>query len=257
MSRENVLVIGITNSGKSALANVICETEYFEESESTVRNSNEFQQYDFDYDDRKYRVIETRFKLMEKEILYKIGRVIRSMPEGISQVLFVVEQRLTAEEKDKLSEIEEEILKIKICKYTTIVRAKFKDFKSKDKCKKDEEELRSSNKKIFNKKIFNKPRMPTVHVDNPPTHIYVCDDSDDDITIENNNIRRKKSRIILLDHLDKVCSKQSNKYKLNMWDRLYESDKSTDNLEERVKSHLKKYDPKVAEMIKKLTNSSN
>ncbi|PKC03760.1 hypothetical protein RhiirA5_362951, partial [Rhizophagus irregularis] len=169
------------------------------------------------------------------------------MPEGISQILFVVDQRLTAEEIEILGRIEEEILKIKIGKHTTIVRTKFKDFKSGDVCKKDEEDLRSLNKKIF-KKLFNIPRMYIVHVDNPPTHIYVGD-SDDDGTTKNNSRRREKSRTILLEHLKKVCSK---KYKLNMWDKLYESDKSTDNLEERVKSHLESDDPVVAKIIKKL-----
>uniref|UniRef100_U9U4D1 G domain-containing protein n=1 Tax=Rhizophagus irregularis (strain DAOM 181602 / DAOM 197198 / MUCL 43194) TaxID=747089 RepID=U9U4D1_RHIID len=96
MSRENLLIIGATNSGKSALANVICENEHFEENERTVRNSKDFQEYDINW---------------------------------------------------------------------------------------------------------------------------------------------------------KVCSK---KYKLSMWDKLYESDKSKNNLEERVKSHLKSYDPLVAKIIRKL-----
>ncbi|CAB4381722.1 unnamed protein product [Rhizophagus irregularis] len=247
MSRENLLIIGATNSGKSALANVICENDHFEENERTVRNSKDFQEYDINWKGKIYHVVDIKIKLVEREILNKIGQVICSMPEGISQILFVVDQRLTAEEIEKLSGIEEEILKIKIYKNITIVRTKFKDFKSKEECKKDEEDLRSLNKKIF-KKLFNKPRMYIVHVDNPPTHIYVGD-SDDDGTIRNNSRRREKSRTILLEHLNKVCSK---KYKLSMWDKLYESDKSKNNLEERVKSHLKSYDPLVAKIIKKL-----
>ncbi|CAG8684295.1 16206_t:CDS:2 [Rhizophagus irregularis] len=63
---------------------------------------------------------------------------------GISQILFVVDQ---AEEIEILSKIEE-ILKIKIGKHTTVVRTKFKDFKN-----------------------------------NPPTRIYV-DDSDDEDTVK-------------------------------------------------------------------------
>ncbi|CAB4444959.1 unnamed protein product [Rhizophagus irregularis] len=255
MPKENLLIIGFANSGKSALANVICNNEHFDENESEVRNSRDFQEYDIDLNGTIYHVVNIRVKLTEEEILCKIGQVIYSMPEGISQILFVVDQRLTADEIEILSKIEDEISNIKIGKHTTIVRTKFKDFKSKDECKKDEEDLRSLNKKVFKKKLFNNPGMYIVHVDNPPTHIYVGNgDSDDDGTIKNNSRRREKSRTILLEHLESVCSV---KYKLNMWDKLYESDKSTNNLEERVKSLLESYDPVVVNMIKKITNSSN
>ncbi|CAB5096291.1 unnamed protein product [Rhizophagus irregularis] len=247
--RKNLLIIGTIHSGKSALANVICKTKFFEENGC---NSKDFQEYDFVWNNTNYHVVDIRVNLIENEILYKIGQVIYSMPEGISQILFVVDHRLTAEEIKKLSEIEEEILKIEICKITTIVRTKFEDFKSKDECKKDEENLYSLNKKIFIKNIFtNKP--PIIHVDNPSAHIYVYD-SDDDATV--NYIgrgRREKSRTILLEHLNKVCSE---KYKLNMWDKLYESNMSIDNLDKQklIKSYLKLYDPDVVKIIKKLVN---
>ncbi|RGB23494.1 hypothetical protein C1646_822099 [Rhizophagus diaphanus] len=260
MLKENVLIIGTINSGKSALANVICETEHFEENERTVRNSSDFQEYDINWEGRKYHVVDIRVKLIEREILYKIGQVICSMPEGISQILFVVDQRLTAEEIEKLSEIEEEILKNKIHKYITIVRTKFKDFKSKEECKKDEEDFRSLNEKIFYENKFiknvfnkpNKPRMHIVHVDNPPTHIYVGD-SDDDGTIKNNSRRRNKSRAILLEHLSKVCSK---KYKLKMWDKLDRSNNlELKDLVEPAKSYLESDDPVIVKIIKKLSSS--
>jgi GTPase Era involved in 16S rRNA processing len=41
MTRENILIIGHTNSGKSTLANVICNTKDFDENEHTVRNSKD------------------------------------------------------------------------------------------------------------------------------------------------------------------------------------------------------------------------
>jgi hypothetical protein len=256
MARENLLIIGLTTSGKSALANVICGTKVFDESERTVRNSRDFQEYDFVWDGTKYHVVDIRVKLIEREILYKIGQVIYSMPEGISQVLFVTDQRLTAEEREKLKEIESDILKIDIVKYTTIVRTKFKDFKSKDECKKDKKDLRSLNKKIFNKFhiSFNSPRLHIVHVDNPPTHIYVGD-SDDDDTVKNNSRRRERSRTILLEHLKKVCSK---KYKLNMWDKLDRSNRlELEDLAMLVRSHLESNDPAVASIIRKLKTGNN
>ncbi|CAB4444962.1 unnamed protein product [Rhizophagus irregularis] len=226
MPKENLLIIGFANSGKSALANVICNNEHFDENERTVRNSRDFQEYDIKWNGTIYHVVEIRVKLTEGEILCKIGQVIYSMPEGISQILFVVDQRLTAEEIEILSKIEE-ILKIKIGKHTTIMRTKFNDFKSKG---------------------------YIVHVDNPPTHINVVD-SDDDGAIKNNSIRREKSRIILLEHLKKVCSK---KYKLNMWDKLDRRDSlESEDLVRLVKSNLESYDPVVAKMIEKLITNDN
>jgi hypothetical protein len=43
-------------------------------------------------------VFDVRVRLIEEDILYIIGQVIYSMPEEI-RVLFVVDQRLTAEER--------------------------------------------------------------------------------------------------------------------------------------------------------------
>ncbi|CAB4444957.1 unnamed protein product [Rhizophagus irregularis] len=253
MPKENLLIIGFTNSGKSALANVICSVNRFDENERTVRNSRDFQEHDINLNGTIYHVVDIRVKLIEEEILCKIGQVIYSMPEGISQILFVVDQRLTAEEIEILSKIEEEILKVKIDKHTTIVRTKFNDFKNRDECKKDEEDLRSLNKKIF-KKLFNKPRMYIVHVDNPPIHIFVGD-SDDDGVIKENSIRREQSRTILLEHLKEVCSK---KYKLNMWDKLDNQDRlESEDLVRLVKSNLESYDPVVAKMIEKLITNDN
>ncbi|GBB96842.1 hypothetical protein RclHR1_02850013 [Rhizophagus clarus] len=211
MGIKNLLIVGCTTCGKSTLANVLCGKRTFDENESTIRNSRDFQEEKFFWKGIEYHVVDIRVVLDEKKILYKIGRVICSMPEGIRQVLFVVDQRLTAEESEKLKKIDDFILKIGIKEFTTIVRTKFENFKIVEKCKDDKDDFCQ-----LNDKIFEHTRI--IHVDNPPTHILK---NDDDETIENNERKRIRSRNKLLNHLENVCSERY--FKLKNWDKLVKS----------------------------------
>ena len=123
------------------------------------------------------------------------------------------------------------------------MRTKFDVFKNRLECEKDKNNLHK-----LNEKIFQQIPVHIVHVDNPPTHIYVNNGDDDDIyngddddTIKNNKKRRLKSRTKLLDHLENVCSKEEY-YKLEIWDKLYEP-KSFEKLAED--------DPVLSKIIKK------
>jgi hypothetical protein len=201
-----------------------------------------------------YQVVDIKVKLIEREILYKIGQVISLMPEGISQVLFVVDQRLMADEKRLLDKIESFILKIGINKYTTIVRTKFDNFKMHQMCDDDNRYFYKLNISLFK-------HMNIIHVDNPPTHILKDDDNE---IIQINERRRKKSRNILLNYLEDVCLEEY--FKLKKWDKLAIS-KHLKNLEDlenlentnienkeifakKLKSQL---EPSVRKLIKKLT----
>src|SRR6266540_6067865 len=96
---RNILIVGCVNCGKSTLANVLCNTDEFEESELTVRNTSDFQDKVFKWEEMKYHVIDIRVSPIEREDLYdKIGEIIKLMPEGVSQILFVLNGRFTAEE---------------------------------------------------------------------------------------------------------------------------------------------------------------
>jgi hypothetical protein len=254
MGIKNLLIVGCTTCGKSTLANVLCDTINFDENERTVRTSKEFQESKFVKEGTEYRVVDIRVGLIEREILCKIGQVISSMPEGISQVLFVVDQRLMADDKRLLEKIESYILRIGINKYTTIVRTKFENFKIEEKCKDDKRDFYDLNENLFE-------HTHIIHVDNPPTHILK---NDDDETIKNNERRRIKSRDKLLKHLEKVCSEEY--FKLKKWDKLVNSKhlkkenlenlKNIENKEKLAKKLKSRLEKDVIKFIEKLTTGN-
>ncbi|GES80260.1 kinase-like domain-containing protein [Rhizophagus clarus] len=195
---RNLLIIGQPDSGKSTLSDVLCGTY---DLSSTVKK--DFRQRTFEWKGTKYRAIEIRIKLIEKKVLYNnIGKIIYSMPEGISQVLFVVNERFTAEEIETLKVFSKAIFESGIIKHTTIVRTKFTNFEKKRECERDKEKLCKDNEIIS--KIVESCR-DIIYVDNPPTNIQ-------------NVERREKSRNILLSQLKFACQKY---YKLVTWDELH------------------------------------
>ena len=74
-----------------------------------------------------------------------------------------------------------------------------------------------------------------IYVDNPPINILASDD-DYQETIEINRNRRKKSRNIILEHLETVC--QGKNYKLKMWDKITAESDVSENLVVETKRHL-------------------
>ncbi|CAB4471293.1 unnamed protein product [Rhizophagus irregularis] len=189
---KNILIIGCTGSGKSTLANVLTGT-------NGRYVGSHFQKGVFEWKGAKYRVIDTTGLSITEEIY--------SIPEGISQVLFVVDRNF-ADGINMLKLFESDIFK-----YTTIVRTKFRDFKNRDICEKNKEKLCGESE--TNAKII-KSCKGVIYVDNPPTKIlsydydyddydYDDDDDDDNDYIRINIKKRMKSRTILLNHLKKVC----------------------------------------------------
>ncbi|CAB4493566.1 hypothetical protein RhiirA5_451406 [Rhizophagus irregularis] len=207
---KNILIIGCTGSGKSTLANVLTGTEDFKESEYGVSKTKSFQKGDFEWEGTKYCAIDTigigNTKLSIKLVSNRIAEGVLSIPEGISQVLLVVGKNFT----DEINTLG--LFGSDIFGYTTIVRTKFSNFKNRDICEKDKEKLCGESE--TNVKIV-KSCKGIIYVDNPPIRIFDFDDNDDDddddgkeANIRINRRTREKSRIILLDHLKKVCQEE-------------------------------------------------
>jgi hypothetical protein len=197
-----LLIIGYAGSGKSALSNVLCDANDFEESEYSARDSKNFQNKNFEWKETTYRVVDFGVNSIEKKVLYE--EIIHLMSEGISRVLFVVDRRFTEKEIEAFDLFERTILKSGIVDYTTIVRTKFCNFKNKNKCEEDINQMCKESKSIA--KIVKSCSI--IYVDNPPTNIIFNDDDDRERVNYNKKIRGK-SRKILLDHLESVCQ---NKY---------------------------------------------
>ncbi|PKY49378.1 hypothetical protein RhiirA4_545230 [Rhizophagus irregularis] len=190
---NNLLIVGYTGGGKSTLANVLSGTDDFEEYSNQI-----FKKKDFEWRGTKYRVVDTNGIGRDE----KIEEIIDLIPEGINQILFVIDGKFTTEEI-----LGNFILESDIAEYITIVRTKFSNFKNESACKKDREDLFKKSEK------FCKLCENIVYVDNPPVKCATYDE-DDEGTIEINKKRRERSKKILLEHLEKVC------HKLKMWDNL-------------------------------------
>ncbi|RIA91149.1 hypothetical protein C1645_768277 [Glomus cerebriforme] len=227
----NLLIIGRTGSGKSTLANVLSNTYDLEENEDLGSNTRDFWKKNFEWKGMRFCVIDVRVDLTKKKILYnKIGEVIYSIPEGISQVLFVVDKRFTSEELETFKVFGKAILESGIVKYTTIVRTKFVNFENKYECEKDKKELCKENEIIA--KIVELCRG-VIYVDNLPINIH---NGGDQKAIRINRKRREKSRAILLNYLKSACREY---YKLKVWDRLHAKITSYMKETESVKSTSK------------------
>jgi hypothetical protein len=148
----------------------------------------------------KYHVLDAGFTKLTKSIV--------RLSEGISQFLFVIDGKFTAEEVKTIfdSGIYENI---------TIVRTKFSNFKNEDECNKDKEELLKEIRSLHKESgLAAKICRSIVYVDNPPINISLIDD-DDSKTNEINKRKRDQSSSILLGHLDKVFLEKY--YELKAW----------------------------------------
>ncbi|CAB5369868.1 unnamed protein product [Rhizophagus irregularis] len=246
---RNLLVVGYAGSGKSTLSNVLGGADHSEGSKYSINKKKNYRIKDFEWKGTKYQVVDTTgigdIKLTKKKVIYeKIAEIIYQMPEGISQVLWVIDGKFSAEEASTFNLLKDFIFESGIAEYITIVRTKFSNFKNKDECKNDKEDLCKENESIA------KLCKSIVYVDNPPVDISVRDD-DDKETIRINTRRRNHSREILLDHLDKVCRKKY--YKLKIWDNL-QNKIDIRNIAEEVERNLKIEFPVLERNLKSALN---
>lgn len=144
---RNILIVGITGNGKSALSNVLTDTEEFAEKASSTSVTKNFQKSEvFEWQGKKYRVIDNigfgdTNNISEKDILFRIGDGIHSAKEGINQVLFVFKGRFAPEQVAAFNMFKDFIAETGITKFTTLVRTNFEDFETRKACEKDKDDL--------------------------------------------------------------------------------------------------------------------
>ncbi|CAG8481859.1 862_t:CDS:2 [Cetraspora pellucida] len=166
---RNILIVGWTGNGKSTLANTLIGTAKFEEKGSGVSVTKTFQ----------------------KSEIFEVGEGIYSAKEGISQILFVVKGRFAENQIIAFNMFKDFIAETGITKFATVVRTGFKDFRSADKCVKDQEELLTQRKEI--EEIINSCNG-IIHVDNPSIPDRDEEDSDNEQEILISEKKRKESR---------------------------------------------------------------
>jgi len=224
---RNILIVGITGNGKSALSNVLTDTDQFAEKASSTSVTKNFQKSDtFEWQGKKYRVIDNigfgdTNNISEKDILFRIGDGIHSAKEGINQVLFVFKGRFAPEQVAAFNMFKDFIAETGITKFTTLVRTNFENFQNQERCEEDQNNLLSQTPEL--EEIVSSCNN-IVYVDNPP--IPVIKDSDkgrarerkEERILANKELRRD-SREKILNHLAENCSEI---YKLKKWDSIHD-----------------------------------
>jgi GTP-binding protein EngB required for normal cell division len=253
-SVRNILIIGITGNGKSALANTLTNTSKFGESCFGVSATKNFQssntfEWEKDGKKAKYRIIDNigfgdTAKITKADILYKIGEGISSAQEGINQVLFIFRGRFSPEHVKVFNVFKEFVSETGISRFTTLVRTHFENFQTPEECDKDRDALLTQSPEII--EIIDSCNG-IVYVDNPAIPKIEEDDDEEireekELEISLSGEKREDSRKVVLNHLIQNCSEI---YKLKKWDGIYD----------RVNEYMKQIEEKEQELAK-ISNGS-
>lgn len=254
---NNILIIGITGNGKSALASLLADNNEFETSGSGISKTNHFQVSKelFGWKDKQYRLIDNigfgdTGNIPEEEIFLEIGEGIHSAKEGINQILFVFKGRFGPEQVETFKKFKGFIAESGITKYTTLVRTRFEEFRNNQKCEEDRQSLLGEENKELREIIDSCNGI--IYVDNPPIPEIDEDEADSDDEKEINEIKEKKeaARKIVLDHLAAKCREP---YKFGKWNSIYKLVDDYINKKKEIENNeeaLRKLKSEVAENIK-------
>jgi len=182
---RNILLVGRTGEGKSALANLLINKnnnfeEIFKESSSSISETKTPQTETFEEGGIIYNVIDTpsfsdtdltsRDKKSEEELLAKLAQI-ASNTKGVNQILFVTSGRFTDEEAKVIGALRSMVFDKNMANYLTIVRTRFSNFEDAGECQKDWQGLikEGGDKNRFGFQIVEKiGREKFIHLDNPP-----------------------------------------------------------------------------------------
>jgi len=215
---RNILIVGITGNGKSALANTLTgtsTTNKFGESNSSTSETKNFQKSEvFEWQSKKYCIIDNigfadTNNINVDDILFKIGEGIHTTKEGLNQILFVFRGRFGPEQIIVFNLFKKFVAESRINEFTTLVRTNFPNFKDPQKCEEDRQSLRGEKNKELNE-IVNFCNG-IIYVENPP--MPIIKEGDDEETIEDKKEEmleaeeeREEVRKIVLNHLVENCS---------------------------------------------------
>ncbi|GBB83875.1 hypothetical protein RclHR1_10540001 [Rhizophagus clarus] len=227
---KNILLIGRTGDGKSAIANVLVGEDeegnpYFEESACGISKTKKAKMRTFG-DEKKYKIIDTigigGTKLPHKKVIEDIIKAIHKVNFRFHHIFFVTRGRMTRGEINTFKLLRSVIFCDKdkdngeflFEKYTTLVRTGFGEFEDPIECRRDIELMIRESKEI-NHLISSCRAGLTIYIDNPPVYILKGLEKEKEVGQE----KRKQSRKILLESLEKLAKEK----KRNKQDDYYEA----------------------------------
>ena len=167
---KNILLLGRTGNGKSTLANVLTNTNYFTESSGGISKTKKIQEKSFEIDGIKYSIFDTvgigDTKLDSKTVLFRLGEIAHFVDKGgLNQIFFVTGNRFTKEETEAYKLLGSIIFDQDVFDYTTIIRTNFPEFEETEACERDKNNLCSESEEL--NKIFSNTKLYTLTI-----HLY-------------------------------------------------------------------------------------
>ncbi|GBB92936.1 hypothetical protein RclHR1_20890002 [Rhizophagus clarus] len=186
---KNILLVGRTGDGKSAIANVLVDSvgkdgmPYFEESACGISKTKKAKMVPFNHEGKKYRIIDTigigDTKLSFGKVLEEIIKAIHNVNYRLNHIFFVTRGRMTREELDTFNLLKTVIFCDKdkdngeflFERYTTLVRSGFGEFEDPNECQRDIDLMMGESVEINELITMSCRGGPPIYVDNPPVYI--------------------------------------------------------------------------------------
>jgi GTPase SAR1 family protein len=219
METKNILLIGQSGSGKSALANIITKQDFevscdfFEEGHYSKSQTKDIKDVIFNHESVDYRIIDTvgigdtRMNLYES--LQTLANMVNYLKDKeLFQIMFVINGKLSEEARSTYLLIERIFFNEFISDATTVVVTNFVNYLANEETEKNKIKLVKNNPGI--ERIF---QNNVIYLNNPPINLKNEDPEIAELERKLNFKNRKKSRSILLDKLNKLSKDDKKKGK--------------------------------------------
>jgi len=252
---RNILLVGRTGCGKSALANVLTNSNNYIESVKSISVTRSISDEDdeFEVNGIKYRVIDTvgigDTEHTKEEVWQKLLFAIEYCQE-INQIFFVNRGRFTKEEIETyglFNLLSSNIFGKDAIRYLTVVRTDFPEFEDKEACEEDKRELKEENAELA--RILGAVNI--IYVDNPPLRGR---------NVEMNKEVRAESRKVMFSHLASCSEKnislnQTSLKILQEWlEKIVEARKERKELASYLQGREKELKEQLSQLQSILTN---